>query len=302
MFKEILLLTKSKKHNGLCVTGIDTSDNRWIRLMIEGDSSIPEKAFKYIDGSTPELLDTIIVDILNECGTDLHPEDVYFDHTNIVKRNKDYSNLLIDRIEADSHLHPYVFYNQQPRLSCLDVSKMKLAYSLIAVAPEDIYFMRDESRTLAYFRYKNKLYLNFRVTDKTLKSELSSYPLNKIIRLNRKMYLIISLGEQYGGYYYKLVAAAIDADKVTMPIETIEIDYDEVSTIGNLYNKYKDVLDTPLVVHKSTWTDDYCLVIEGIKGNSIYGTTYKGGRPHSTAWRKIDENQFSMYRGNPFDL
>lgn len=299
MRKEILLLTKSKKHKGLCIAGIDISNGNWTRLTLKGEDSVPTFLFKYKDGSKPELMDSIIVDVLGECGTDLHPEDVYFNPTNILKSKVDRSNLLIKRITLDADANSFIYYNQEPKLSEADVAKLDPPYSLIAINPEDLYFRRDETRAFANFRYNGKSYYNLRVTDLTLKAELFSYPTNTIIRLDRKMYLVISLGEKYeekyGGYHYKLVAAAIDASKVT-EYKKFEINYDEILTIGELYNKYVGFMEEPIAVHKSTWTDDYYMVIEGVTENSAFGTTYKGKCPYRKEWRKLNEGQFSMYK------
>ena len=55
--------------------------------------------------------------------------------------------------------------------------------------------------------------------------------------------------------------------------ETVEIDYSEVTTLGALCEKYFNVINGPLEVHRRGWTWDYYYVVEEV-GEEILDTVF----------------------------
>ena len=219
MIQTILLLTKSKKKNGLCVAGINTQNGEWIRLNIKKEESVPIPSFKYADGEVPEILDTIQIDVVGICPTDVHPEDVFYDPKSLSKVHICNQKLLKKRICKDSSLHKYVYYDDSHRLIDDDFPDIgeEGAYSLMAVVPEKLTLAKvEEKKILADFDYNNVHYSGLRVTDLELIKNYSQYDVGTIIEADEKVCLIISLGEKFHNNvkdrdeYYKLVASIID--------------------------------------------------------------------------------------------
>ena len=62
MEKTIIILTKSKKHSGYCVAGIDYKTGEWIRLVssdIETEGAVPMKDLLFSNGEILEIYDII---------------------------------------------------------------------------------------------------------------------------------------------------------------------------------------------------------------------------------------------------
>ena len=79
MIKQICILTKSYKHGGYCVAGIDLETGEWIRLVASDDldtNEIPKSFMLYSDFTPCKPLDVVSVDIIEELPGDIQPENV----------------------------------------------------------------------------------------------------------------------------------------------------------------------------------------------------------------------------------
>ena len=76
MIKQICILTKSYKHGGYCVAGIDVNNNEWIRLVNSDNPANDEirKEQMFLNGKAIECLDVIEYDFVknipNSCQTE----------------------------------------------------------------------------------------------------------------------------------------------------------------------------------------------------------------------------------------
>jgi len=112
MYKDLIIMTKSDKHGGFCVVGIDINDGSFVRLMLDNKETFgaltPENML-YEDGSEAKILDVAGVGIVKSCPTQLQPENVLFDETTRWKKmgtvkqedtyqylNKDISNIFLN--------------------------------------------------------------------------------------------------------------------------------------------------------------------------------------------------------------
>ena len=87
-----------------------------------------------------------------------------------------------------------------------------------------------------------------------------------------------------------------------LPVEesnTVEIDYEEVTTIKNLYDKYSGKIDGPLIVQRTKWYGDYAFVVEELIRNETWanGMIYKGGTSNRSVNHHADTVEFRMYNG-----
>lgn len=84
--------------------------------------------------------------------------------------------------------------------------------------------------------------------------------------------------------------------------ETVEIDYSEVTTLGALCEKYFNVINGPLEVHRRGWTWDYYYVVEEVGEETAVGDIYKSGRLRESGVEKdLSQDKFSIYNRHYFD-
>lgn len=84
MFKDIIIMTKSDKHGGCCVAGIDASNNNFVRLMSENKGTfgaLNEDDMLYEDNSKAKILDIARIKILKDSPTPIQPENITIDTT-----------------------------------------------------------------------------------------------------------------------------------------------------------------------------------------------------------------------------
>ncbi len=259
MLKEIVLLTKSKKYNGYCVAGIDIQEGKWVRLMEQGEHSVSPETFKYPDGLEPAILDCIQVNVIDQCGTTLQPENVYFETTSLrFDGNYGADDVIAERVEQDYGSHDYVFHNKYPKLldKMLPSEAIDNPYSLMIVEPEKVKIVKDSyGKVVANFTWKGKKYNNFRVTDTDFINQ--TFADNEItsIEVDNPVYMVISLGESFTNpnsgaiEYYKLIASIIDKEQEKPESEPEGKGEDNGNNegdvfSGNKYEKAKSILET----------------------------------------------------------
>lgn len=79
MKKNIIILTKSIKHGGFCVAGIDTDNGEWIRLIssdANSEHAVPYQDMVCEDGNEVEVLDLVEVDIISACPSRFNPKTI----------------------------------------------------------------------------------------------------------------------------------------------------------------------------------------------------------------------------------
>ena len=81
----------------------------------------------------------------------------------------------------------------------------------------------------------------------------------------------------------------------------VQIDYNEVTTAQDLYEKYYGKIDGPLIVQRKSWYNDYALVINSLTYVSgkpwVKGDIYKDGILDRSTSYHADTVEFKMYRG-----
>lgn len=220
MIQGILLMTKSIMIGGYCVTGLNISNGEWIRLVVKNEESFPRNKLRYPDNSIPELLDVMMIDLGDPCGTKLHPEDYYREgkilanYSNSIEK-KEIIRMLEERAQKDKEKHPFIFYNNSCKLLADDFPDVgeEGNYSLHLVELEKMYERRTGfEKLVADIEYNGESYYGLRITD-----EEYCHSSDKKMRCNKKkFYIVVSLGKKFlNGYnnkyeHYKLVASVLD--------------------------------------------------------------------------------------------
>ncbi|MBR1710872.1 MAG: hypothetical protein IJ719_18940 [Clostridia bacterium] len=78
------------------------------------------------------------------------------------------------------------------------------------------------------------------------------------------------------------------------------IDYDEVTSVEKLFNKYNGKIDGPVIVVRTKnfpWSGDYCMAIKNVSKGKAWGVRYSYGQPGKKTPLKADDEEYSMYCG-----
>ena len=220
MDKYFICLANSYKHGGRCLAGIEVtfvaedrpvivrhSDGRprWIRpVSNEPDGSIPNEIAKDIKlFSVVRLVDAV------PCPDKAHVEDTKYSKVECgnghFTPNEELLKLCLDK------KHQNIFYFQGKAVPAQMVER--LDYSLMLIKPDDVQAYIDEEREKSKYRMKFSyfgLHYDFPITDPVF---LEAFKMDPEHYSDLKdIYLALSLGLEFEGFHYKLVAAVIQIE------------------------------------------------------------------------------------------
>lgn len=242
MTKKVLVLTKSDKHNdtingGYCVAGIDLETSQWIRLVgphshfkITNDEAIYENGIACypldIIEVEAEKIDAEMVKERNQTGWSkdeflIYPES----YLSIQPENHIVSGKFrfvkkvtpqqaVAMLPADSS--KYIFMNADTRLSTYESEINNCSLKCVKVNSLVLYPDYDNDGNCrnhfkAKFWYNGNLYQNITYTA----SDYSPAKLGEHQISLGDRYLVLSLGEAYHGYNYKLIANSFNNKKIS---------------------------------------------------------------------------------------
>lgn len=209
MEKKIIILTKSKKHSGYCVAGIDYETGEWIRLVSsdsETEGAVPWEDLQYSNGETLEVYDIIMCRLLRKCGTIVQPENCLYDET--VKWEKVGKSNLDEVIKIHGYDSvDYVFENEDTKLSADWIFSWNPSLCLLKVKDASVWVKTFEDKKISLnFTYDDIQYKYMSISQIDLLNYYrnktdDSYPLGTVT-------VVFSLTDKYywNGKYYKVVA------------------------------------------------------------------------------------------------
>lgn len=209
MEKKIIILTKSKKHSGYCVAGIDYETGEWIRLVSsdsETEGAVPREDLQYSNGETLEVYDIIMCRLLRKCGTKVQPENCLYDET--VKWEKVGKSNFDEVIKIHGYDSvDYVFENEDTKLPADWKFSGNPSLCLLKVKDASIWVKTFEDKKISLnFTYDDIQYKYMSISQIDLLNYYKnktddSYPLGTVT-------VVFSLTDKYywNGKYYKVVA------------------------------------------------------------------------------------------------
>lgn len=217
MDKYFICLANSYKRGGRCIAGIevmagfdgqltivrhDDGRPRWIRPVSMADNGeIPISLAQGVNlMSLVKLIDVV------SCPDKAHTEDVHCSRIeccpNSLEYNYDFLSQLVDPV------HQSVFYFKGKVIPATIINK--LDYSLMLIRPEKASAYIDEEREKSKYRMKFTYYgsnYDFPITDPCFLETFKKNP-QRYADLNG-VYLTLSLGLEFEGFHFKLVAAVL---------------------------------------------------------------------------------------------
>lgn len=217
MDKYFICLANSYKHGGRCIAGVEVvpksegqmsiarhNDGRpcWIRpVSMAENGEIPISLAQGIKVlSLVKLIDVV------PCPDKAHTEDVHCSRIeccpNNLECNEEFLRQLVDPV------HQSVFYFRGKAIPATMINR--LDYSLMLIHPEKASAYIDEEREKSKYRMKFTYYgsnYDFPITDPCFLETFKKNP-QRYADLNG-VYLTLSLGLEFEGFHFKLVAAVL---------------------------------------------------------------------------------------------
>lgn len=213
MKKNIIILTKSIKHGGFCVAGIDTDNGEWIRLIssdANSEHAVPYQDMVCEDGNEVEVLDLVEVDIISACPSRVQPENYLYNENVKWKRIRTSNiNEVIDIHGIDNP--QYVFGNSDAKLTDDNIHLARRSLLLLEVE-NPMYFIKtfpNGKKVQLNFTYNGYMYRYLKVTQQDIYNYYMNQP-DGIYNADTNLF-VFSLTDKYelSGKYYKVMAQAL---------------------------------------------------------------------------------------------
>lgn len=242
MDKYFICLANSYKHGGRCVAGIEVLPNpdgqltivrhddgrpRWIRPVSMAETGeIPNQLALDV-----KLLSLVKLSGVVPCPDKAHTEDVHCSRMECCPDKLEVDDAFLSQLVDP--IHQVVFYFRGKAIPATIINKLN--YSLMLIRPEKASAYIDEEREKSKYRvkftYSGSNY-DFPITDPYFLEIFKKNP-EKYADLNGA-YLTLSLGLEFEGFHFKLVAAVLLPYKETKHAKTTSLD-----GAGSWFDKYE---------------------------------------------------------------
>ena len=219
--RELVIIAKSRKHSDYCIAGIDCKSVELVRVITDNKNNGYAVSAKDIideDGTIAEVLDNVvIVTDDNDIEIPHQPENIMLDTGHYVLNKGQYKRKdLRKMIDKLSNKYEYIFLNSNKCISQSEFEEINEneRHSLEIVNAEYLTIrVKDiEKKTLkASIKYNGVWYNSLSITDcdfeRRYYENVANSPFEYITLYNQ--YVLLSLGENFNGNYYKLIACIL---------------------------------------------------------------------------------------------
>lgn len=195
---KMLVLTKSVKYGGLCVSGIDLSSKQLIRLVANKEGAEISKSDFTFNGQPVNVLDVIAVRCIY--SPLLIQKENYILKTIFGKRVIPATILELEKV-MKTIKNGNLLYTNFCSIKEKDTRTLYGSLMIVEVTNLKLYTTQNnqgKSKTKADFSYKKQSYISFAVTDSDF--------FNKTMTIEHCK-IVLSIPEKpYNGYHYKFIA------------------------------------------------------------------------------------------------
>ena len=207
----MVVLARSYKHQGLCIAGKQFTDNsfgRWIRPV--GDTPAGELTYQQCEsasGTGVALLDIVEVPLLG-AAPELHQSENHrVDSSPWIVAGRAAQGHLPHLVDSEATLWKDVAPLDRVPGSLID----RVGHSLELIEVSSVIYAKNQwGRWRARFTFDGD-HFDLSLTDEAARQQLATGPSTQEAG---RSYLTVSLGENYNGAHYKLVAGVIDRELV----------------------------------------------------------------------------------------
>lgn len=220
--KRVICLANSDKIRGRCVAGkeilSDGSVGGWIRPVSDRpDEEVSENESRYKDGGEPRVLDVIEIPLKNALPNSFQKENWLLDPND---RWKKIDSVSWDDLSALADNPAALWINgcstangKNDRIPTSRTGDIESSLYLVRLSSLELsvfagYYPYDPRRVQGRFQYGGEDY-SIRVTDPRYRQEYRRMPIGSHSDIG-ECFLTISLGTNFHGYAYKLIAAIIE--------------------------------------------------------------------------------------------
>lgn len=220
--RELVIIAKSRKHSDYCIAGIDCKSVELVRVITDNKNNgyaVSAKDIINEDGTIAEVLDNVVI-VTDDNNVEIphQPENIMLDKRYYVLNKGTLDKSKLRRfINQLANMYEDIFYNTNRYISKkeLDQIHKEDRHSLEIVKPDFMIVKVKDSlkKTLmANIKYNSLWYNNIPITDEEFEEKYYDKILNsEYQKLNfRDICLVISLGEEFKGNYYKLIASVLN--------------------------------------------------------------------------------------------
>ena len=262
MDKYFICLANSYKHGGRCIAGVEVSprpdgrmdivrhnDGRpcWIRpVSMAENGEIPMQLAQGV-----KLLSLVRLTDVVPCPHKAHTEDVHCSRMECCPNDNEFKDNFMSQLIDPVHQAVFYFRGKAIPAKMID----RLNYSLMLIRPEIASAFIDEEREKSKYRMKFTYYgsnYDFPITDPYFLDAFKKNP-ERYTDL-KGVYLTLSLGLEFEGFHFKLVAGVFLPPKIELEKKEISSPDKELSYIdrqeqlhSNAYAKWSQEDDSLLV-------------------------------------------------------
>ncbi len=213
LLKEMVCLANSYKLQHRCVAGKEVNGFKWIRPVSNRETGeLDLGQIRFEDGGIPKLLDVVKFPTSSPRPNYFQPENILIQESHYWCKTGDFP---IERIDELLDFPETLWHNNGGKNDNVPTDifqKESASASLYFIKPQTFKIHNIERstgsiQTRAIFAYSRVVY-NLVVTDPEAKDEFSKLGKGDY-SLDKDVYLCISLGEEFQGCHYKLIASVI---------------------------------------------------------------------------------------------
>ncbi|HPE69893.1 MAG TPA: hypothetical protein PLF96_11265 [Thermotogota bacterium] len=221
IWKELILMARSKKYNAFCVGGIDVNSRKWVRP-VSGDSdvkgSIKEEHMRTVDGRVCQVLDRVRIPFIEKANHSFQTENWLVDPT---KRWEWVEKVSLSSLMPRLKAFPRgpLFFNTGRLVSASQLKGIpeRSRYSLALVKPPELRIKTftnswGKPKCRGDFSFRETEYKDISITDMEFRKKHPGVGEHIL----KNPVLVLSLGEEYPdndpgfGNHYKLIASILE--------------------------------------------------------------------------------------------
>ena len=209
--RTIICLANSVKLGDFCVAGVDPQTREWIRPLGTGhDGAVRKREQSLADGSFPRLLDLIELPLGDPRPSPGQPENWSLAAGRWKRVGAVDHDEALDLLRSLQTAEP-LFGNRGKAVPESAVREGAVRSSLAIVCPPDLIWRKDEKgRISAVFTHAGRQ-LELKVTDPPWSRRFAGTPPGDHPSENPgTTFLTVSLGHEWNGFHWKLVAGVIE--------------------------------------------------------------------------------------------
>ena len=220
MGRTLVILANSVKHHSHCVVGKDINTKEWIRpVSSDTGEALSDEQSSYLNKEKNwrvKPLDKITMEFSKHVPLAQQPENYLISKEKWVSSFKIERNELAQYIDSPKNIWLDTSTNTNRVTSSLVASKeivIKQSLYLIKIGVLNLQVSTEmvdgveKYKLRGSFMYNDIKYADLTITDPKIWSEYKEKPLG-VYEL-KDVYLCLSLGEEFHGFYYKIIAAVI---------------------------------------------------------------------------------------------